>query len=168
MSRLSTLVIAIALVGGSYMLGRGEPADQARQLPAVLPSDPWQASQLMTPEDLSATLSKAAADKPLVLYVGFPVLYQGGHIEGAGFAGPGSKPDGIHKLDQAVKELPRDRRIVLYCGCCPWKDCPNIRPAFQALKDLGFTNVRVLYVTKNLLTDWIDKGFPTQKSDDAR
>ncbi len=46
--RLSALVVAIALAGGwSASLSR-EPADQSRQLPA-LPSDPWHASQLITP-----------------------------------------------------------------------------------------------------------------------
>jgi thiosulfate/3-mercaptopyruvate sulfurtransferase len=166
--RLSTLVLAVALAGGSSApLSRGEQPDQSRQLPA-LASDPWQASQLMTPEDLSTSLSKATVDKPLVLYVGFPVLYQGGHIAGAIFAGPASKPDGLQKLNQEVKGLQRDKQIVLYCGCCPWKDCPNIRPAFQTLKDLGFKNVKVLYLPKNLLNDWIAKGFPTQKADDAR
>jgi rhodanese-related sulfurtransferase len=166
--RLSAIAVTIALAGGSSAaLGRGEQADQSRQLPA-LPSDPWQASQLMTPEDLSTSLSKATVDKPLVLYVGYPVLYQGGHIAGSTFAGPASKPDGLQKLNQEVKGLPRDKQIVLYCGCCPWKDCPNIRPAFQTLKDLGFKNVKVLYLPKNLLNDWITKGFPTQKSDDAK
>jgi thiosulfate/3-mercaptopyruvate sulfurtransferase len=166
--RLSSIVVAIALAGGSNApLSRGEQADQPRQLPA-LPSDPWQASQLMTPEGLTASLSKATVDKPLVLYVGYPILYQGAHITGATFAGPGSKPDGLHTLNQEVKSLQRDKQIVLYCGCCPWKDCPNIRPAFQTLKDLGFTNVKALYLPKNLLTDWIAKGFPTQKADDAK
>ncbi len=166
--RLVTLVVAMALAGGLRApLSRGEQADQSRQLP-VLPSDPWQASQLMTPEDLSTSLSKATADKPLVLYTGFPVLYQGGHIAGAILAGPASKTDGLQRLNQEVKGLPRDKSIVLYCGCCPWKDCPNVRPAFRTLEDLGFKNVRVLYLPKNLLTDWITKGFPTQKADDAR
>ncbi len=166
--RLSMVVVAIVLAGGSSAsLSRGEQSDQSRQ-PTVLPSDPWQASQVMTPDDLAASLSKATVDKALVLYVGYPVLYQGGHIAGATFAGPASKPNGLEKLNQEVKSLPRDRQIVLYCGCCPWKECPNIRPAFQALKDLEFKNVKVLYVPKNLLTDWIDRGFPTQKADDAK
>jgi rhodanese-related sulfurtransferase len=151
--RLSALVVAIALAGGSS---------------ASPSADPWQASQLIAPEDLATSLSKAAIDRPLVLYVGYLPLYQGGHIAGAAFAGPASKSAGIQKLNQEVKDLPRDKQIVLYCGCCPWKDCPNIRPAFQTLKDLGFTNVKALYVAKNLLTDWTAKGFPTQKADDAR
>jgi thiosulfate/3-mercaptopyruvate sulfurtransferase len=166
--RLSMLVVAIALAGSSSApLSRGEQSDQSRQ-PTVLPSDPWQASQLMSPDDLAASLSKAAVDKPSVLYVGYPILYQGGHIAGATFAGPASKQNGLEKLNQEVKSLPRDKPIVLYCGCCPWKECPNIRPAFQALKDLEFKNVQVLYLPKNLLTDWIARGFPTQKADDAK
>jgi rhodanese-related sulfurtransferase len=150
---LSTLVVAIVLATSSS---------------ASPSADPWQASQLLAPEDLATSLSKAEVDKPLVLYVGFLPLYQGGHIAGATFAGPASKSAGIKKLNQEVKDLPRDKQIVLYCGCCPWKDCPNIRPAFQTLKDLGFTNVQALYVVKNVLTDWTAKGFPTQKGDDAK
>ena len=164
--RLSTLVVVIALAGGSSATLRGAPSDQFRQLP-VLPSDPWQASQLVKPEDLAASLSKATADRPLVLYVGPRFPYQGGHIAGSTFVGPTSKPDGLQALKQEMKNLPRDKQIVLYCGCCPWKDCPNIRPAFRTLEGQGFKDVRVLYLPKNLRQDWIAKGFPTQKGDDA-
>jgi len=162
--RLSTILVAIALTGASSAPPRqGEQAEQSRQ-PAILPSDPWQVSQLMKPEDLSASLSKATGDKPLVLYVGYPLLYQGGHIAGSTDVGPASKPDGLQQLTQETKGLPRDKQIVLYCGCCPWKDCPNIRPAFRTLKDMGFKNVRVLYLPKNLRQDWIERGLPTQKA----
>jgi thiosulfate/3-mercaptopyruvate sulfurtransferase len=158
--RLSTLVVAIALTGASS----SEPSRQ----PPVLPSDPWPATRLMTTEDLSTSLSKAAGEKPLVLYVGPRFTYLGGHIAGSIFAGPASKTDGLEALKAEVKNLSRDKSIVLYCGCCPWKDCPNIRPAFRAMEDLGFKNVRVLYLPTNLRRDWIDKGLPTQKGDDAK
>ncbi len=166
--RLSTFVFAIALaVGSSAPPARGAPSEPDR-MPTVLPSDPWQVSQLMKPEDLSASLSKATGDKPLVLYVGPRFSFLGGHIAGSTFVGPASKTDGLQALKEAVKSLPRDKPIVLYCGCCPWKDCPNIRPAFRALKDMEFSNVRALYLATNLRHDWVAKGFPTQKGDDAR
>jgi hypothetical protein len=62
-----------------------------------------------------------------------------------------------------VAKEPRDREIVIYCGCCPWEKCPNIRPAFAALQEMGFTHVKALYVPDNLAKDWIGKGFPTDK-----
>ena len=43
--------------------------------------------------------------------------------------------------------------------------CPNVRPAFKALQDLGFKNVRVLLLPANFATDWADKGLPYNKGD---
>jgi len=101
--------------------------------------------------------------KPLVIHTGFAVLYRSAHITGTVYAGPGSKPEGLEELKKLVANEPRDREIVIYCGCCPWVKCPNIRPAFAALHEMGFTRVSALYVPENLATDWIDKGFPTDK-----
>jgi len=50
--------------------------------------------------------------------------------------------------------------MVIYCGCCPFTKCPNIRPAFQQLKKMGFTNVKVLDLPVNLQTNWIAIGYP--------
>lgn len=132
------------------------------------PSNPWQTNQVISPADLAKTLSAATSTKPLVVCVGFPVLYQGGHIVGAKFAGPASKPAGIQALKHAVQALPHDKKIVLYCGCCPWNRCPNIRPAFRTMQKLGFTNVKVLSVPTNLRTDWIAKGYPIEKGPDRQ
>jgi len=41
--------------------------------------------------------------------------------------------------------------------------CPNIRPAFLALRDMGFTRLRVLMLPTDLYTDWVQKGYPTEK-----
>jgi thiosulfate/3-mercaptopyruvate sulfurtransferase len=111
-------------------------------------------------EQLAARMK---AGKPLVIHSGFAVLYRSAHIAGTAYAGPGSKPEGLDKLKELVAKEPRDREIVIYCGCCPWDRCPNIRPAFAALHDMGFTHVSALYVPENLAKDWIDKGFPTEK-----
>ncbi|MFL6463384.1 MAG: hypothetical protein ACJ73N_03115, partial [Bryobacteraceae bacterium] len=53
--------------------------------------------------------------------------------------------------------------IVIYCGCCPFDKCPNIHPAYNTLKDLGFTDVKVVVNKTNLHTDWVSKGYPTTK-----
>src|ERR1051325_9214795 len=89
-----------------------------------------------------AEVASRLAAKPAVFQVGPNVLYRSKHIAGAAFAGPGSKAEGIALLKAAVEKLPRDREIVIYCGCCPWDRCPNIQPAFESLKQMGFTRVK--------------------------
>jgi hypothetical protein len=125
---------------------------------ALFAADPWEPKDQMTPAALAADLKK-----PLVIHVGFNVLYRAAHIAGTDYAGPGSKPEGLELLKTAVAGQPHDREIVLYCGCCPWDKCPNIRPAFAALHALGFTRVSVLVIPENLKADWTDKGFPTDR-----
>lgn len=123
-------------------------------------TDPWTPAELITPAVLARETGSA-----LVIHVGFPVLYHGAHIKGSVYAGPASKPEGLEALKKAVEKEPRDREIVLYCGCCPWEHCPNIRPAFAALKQMGFTHVRALEIPVNLKADWIDHGYPTARGD---
>ena len=116
---------------------------------------------LVEPADFAKTL-ESAAKKPTVICVAFPVLYRSKHITGALYAGPGNKPEGIEALKKAVAGMPKDADIVLYCGCCPMERCPNIRPSHQALKDAGFTHVRVLRIPTNMATDWYEKGYPSE------
>ena len=121
-------------------------------------ADPWDATVLMHPKDVAAHLNG-----PLLLHVGFPVLYRASHIPGSIYAGPGSKPEGIVELKKAVQGQPKDREIILYCGCCPWEKCPNMRPAFTALHDMGYTKVRAMVIPENLKADWTDKGYPIER-----
>jgi hypothetical protein len=121
-------------------------------------SDPWPERVLMQPADLASIKPQQA-----IFYVGFPVLYRAAHITGAVLAGPGSKEEGLELLTKALRPLPRNREIVLYCGCCPFQKCPNIRPAYQAATRLGFSNVRVLAIETNLHTDWVEKGYPVAR-----
>ena len=126
---------------------------------SLLPAaDPWVGSDLVQPKDLAANLKV-----PLVIHVGFPVLYRAVHITGSRYAGPGSKPEGLEMLKSAVAGQPKNREIVLYCGCCPWDKCPNMRPAFALLHELGYTKVKALVVPENLKADWVDKGYPIEK-----
>jgi hypothetical protein len=134
--------------------------------PPVETSDPWSASQLIRPAELDSMLAGAPETRPMLLHVGFSVLYHGGAIPGSRYAGPASRPEGLAALTQAVKDTPRDREIVLYCGCCPWDHCPNMRPAFRTMRDLGFTRVRALYITRDLDHDWVSRGFPIEKPTD--
>jgi thiosulfate/3-mercaptopyruvate sulfurtransferase len=132
------------------------------QTPADAP-DPWKDSDLMQPAAFAARLS-SSAPKPKILYVGFPVLYRSTHIAGAELAGPASKPDGLDLLKQAVAKIPRDGELVIYCGCCPWDHCPNVRPAFRLLREMGFTRLKLVTIPTNMYTDWISKGYPVEKA----
>src|ERR1700693_676896 len=109
---------------------------------------------LVQPKELAAQL--AAKDAPLtIIHVGPNVLYRSKHIPESIYAGPASKPEGLDAIKQAVATLPHDRQIVLYCGCCPWDRCPNIKPAVELLQQMGFTHVKSMYVATNFAKDWI-------------
>ncbi len=123
-------------------------------------SDPWSKPALLEPAILAQELS--LAKKPVVIVVAFPVLYRSKKIPGALEAGPGSKPEGIALLRRAVAGMSKDAPLVIYCGCCPMVKCPNIRPAFRVLKEMGFTNVRVLSIPTNMHADWYSKGYPSE------
>jgi hypothetical protein len=62
-----------------------------------------------------------------------------------------------------VRNIPRQHAVVVYCGCCPFDRCPNVRPAFRTLKELGFEHVSVVHLPTNLHTDWVEKGYPTTR-----
>lgn len=115
---------------------------------------------LIQPAELAAILRSPKPGKPVVLQVGFRVLYEQAHIPGAEYVGAASKADGLSQLRARVKTLPKDAFIVLYCGCCPWAKCPNIKPAYAALKALGFSNVKRLRIPQNFGADWVAKGYP--------
>ena len=69
----------------------------------------------------------------------------------------------IRAMLAAVEGEPKDRDIVIYCGCCPWQNCPNMKPAFAAMREAGFTNVRALMIDRDLDRDWVDRGSPIEK-----
>ncbi len=125
-------------------------------------SDPWSAGELMQPEQLAAQLKSTSA-KPILIEVSFPVLYRNRHIPGAVYAGPGSRPEGLAALKKAVAGVPKTREVVIYCGCCPMDKCPNIRPAYLALRDMGFQRIRVVSMPTNFAKDWADKGYPVER-----
>jgi thiosulfate/3-mercaptopyruvate sulfurtransferase len=117
---------------------------------------------LIQPQDLAALLA-AKGTTPAIFHVGPNLLYRGKHIPGAIYAGPASQPEGIEALKLAAGKLPRGRAVVLYCGCCPWDRCPNVKPAMALLKEMGFTNVKAMFVETNFPKDWIDKGYPVEE-----
>lgn len=127
----------------------------------------WNPEQLIEPAELAHQI-QAHNGAPMVVFVGFPMLYRAAHIPQAVLAGPCSKPEGLDRLTSSMRAIPRDRRVVIYCGCCPFVHCPNVKPAYDALTRLGFRNVRVLDLQNNFHTDWEANGYPTVKPAPAR
>lgn len=125
-------------------------------------TNPWSQNQVIQPATLARQLQNGG-NKPLLLQVGFESLYEQGHIPGAKYCGPARSPEGIQNLKNCVRDVPHTRAIVLYCGCCPWAECPNIRPAFKVMKAMGFSDVKVLYIAHNFGRNWAQKGYPTVK-----
>jgi hypothetical protein len=121
--------------------------------------DPWPAAALMEPAELADNL-RSSDESVHVICVAFPVLYRQRHIASAVLAGPTSKPEGLAALDSALENLKKKDLVVLYCGCCPMQQCPNIRPAYIAAKKRDFQNIRVLNLRTNFHTDWMAKGYP--------
>ena len=128
------------------------------------PTNTPAAAQLIEPAGLARLLSDTSSRAPDVLHVGSPILFRSGHITGSRHIGPASTPEGLQALRQALGGIPRQRSIVLYCGCCPWNDCPNVRPALQLAQELGRGDVKLLYLPRNLQRDWIDQGLPVSRS----
>ena len=122
--------------------------------------NPWPKANLIEPAPLAQEIE--SAHPPTIICVAFPVLYRNKHIRHAVLAGPGSKPDGLEALKQAVSKLSKDADIVIYCGCCPMVKCPNIRPAYRTLAELGYSHVRVLDVPTNMHVDWFEKNYPAE------
>lgn len=101
--------------------------------------------------------------KPLVLYVGPHSFFDQAHVAGAEYIGAASTQEGLSALRERLAGVPKEQWIVVYCGCCPWDRCPNIRPAYAAVQALGFAHAQALNLQQNFGADWVDKGYPTDK-----
>jgi thiosulfate/3-mercaptopyruvate sulfurtransferase len=134
-----------------------------RNLAFAMPEDPWTSSETVEPAQLVAELHQEKDPHVTVIYVGVRTLYNGAHIPGAAYYGPGSTEQGLSELKKFAITLAKNSDVVLYCGCCPLEKCPNLRPAFAAIKDLGFRRLRVLLLPTSFNTDWVEKGYPVQK-----
>jgi thiosulfate/3-mercaptopyruvate sulfurtransferase len=121
------------------------------------------AAELLQPKELEQILRSPSGEKPLILQVGSHVLYAEAHIPGSEYIGAAGQDAGLQALQERVKGLERSQFIILYCGCCPWNKCPNIRAAYQQLHVLGFTRIKGLYLATDFGTDWVNKGYPVAK-----
>ena len=117
------------------------------------------AMTLVEPKQAAATIG---AKGPAVFCVGPNVLFRSKHIPGAVYAGPGSSAAGLEILRAEAGKLAKDREILIYCGCCPWERCPNVKPAIAMLQEMGFQKAKVLHLETGFKMDWIDKGYPVE------
>lgn len=117
--------------------------------------EPWRADQLMEPAALAAMINTNDPNLPLIISIG-----PSGDIKGTVDMGPAQEEESMKNLEQYLLNLPNDQPLVIYCGCCPFSPCPNIRPAFTLLNQLGYKNHKLLNLSTNLKTDWIDPGYP--------
>jgi len=117
--------------------------------------EPWTAKELIEPATLANLILSPDGEKPTIFNIG-PLE----EIRGAVHIGSTSRKNNLDKLSKALETVPRDKMVVIYCGCCPFRNCPNIRPAFSLLKQKGFKNPRLLDLNQNLKVNWTDYGYP--------
>ncbi len=125
-------------------------------------SNPWSANSLINPKTLKDVFSSRQKGSIAIIHTGPTVLFKAGHVPGAIPVGQTSVSSGAMKLKEELQKIAKNKKIILYCGCCPWKNCPNVRPAYAIAQDMGFRNVEVLYLPNNFKVDWMKKGFPVE------
>jgi hypothetical protein len=118
----------------------------------------WTEKQLVEPSELANTIT-TEKDVPVIVSVG-----PGTTIPNSINVGMVNTKQGLDKLKTQLDSVSRDKKIVIYCGCCPFEHCPNVRPAIDVLKEMKFTNYYLLDLPNNIKKDWIDKGYPVSKS----
>jgi thiosulfate/3-mercaptopyruvate sulfurtransferase len=114
-------------------------------------------ADMLNPDQLAVLLKKPKAETPVLYNVG-PM----DNIKGSINIGSASKKANLEKLRKALLNVPKDKMVVVYCGCCPMRVCPNVKPAMSLLKELGFKNPKILDLKQNLKVDWIDAGYPME------
>lgn len=121
-------------------------------------NEPWNPNQLMSATVLANKITQNRMEHTVVINIGPDAV-----IKNSYNVGPANDAENITKLKKYLSGISKDKEVVIYCGCCPFDICPNIRPAFKTLQEMGFTNAKLLNIPKNIKTDWIDKGFPVNQ-----
>jgi thiosulfate/3-mercaptopyruvate sulfurtransferase len=137
---------------------------RAQQPNGAAINPPWSPGEVIRAADLSRIAADKKGEQPSIFQVGFETMFKTQHVPGSVYAGPGRSDAGLDLLKKAVAGLPKDRTIVLYCGCCPWDHCPNMKPAYKILHDLGYAHIKIVEIPSSFQIDWIDKGFPVEGS----
>ena len=164
---LAMAVAAMLPYCGSAILTWAGELPQAHPVAASMNElgqpEPWTEKQLRDPAALAKSLRDPTSKKPVILDIGPASWIRGGRIKDSIVVGPAREAQNLEKLRAAVSAYPKNADLLIYCGCCPFKDCPNIRPAFKLLNEMKFTQHKLLNLPHNLKTDWINRGFPTEK-----
>ena len=121
--------------------------------PAQNPEN-WTSKQLTEPSELAETL-KANKNVPVIFSVG-----PGAIIPNSIDIGMVKDEKNLAKFREQISKLPKSTNILIYCGCCPFEHCPDVRPAIALLQQMKFTNYHLLDLPHNIKTDWIAKGYP--------
>lgn len=95
------------------------------------------------------SLIDARADMKIV-FVGDAATFKAGHIEGA-------MRTALGEIEADFKEVPKDKLIAVYCGCCQGRAGGYSEAAARRLRELGFTNVLHL---DGHLGAWREAGYP--------
>jgi hypothetical protein len=156
-------IALVFLVCFCLVATRGQQLRSRESTPRPQATEPA-SSDLIQPVEL-VNILKTKGDKPLILQVSSHALYTQAHIPGSEYVGPSSTAKGFGRLRKRAESLPRTQFIVLYCGCCPWSNCPNVTPAYNELRRMGFKKLKVLYIANDFSTDWVDKGYPNVKGE---
>lgn len=160
--RAALLALAAIALAACQKPGAEATADKpgAAATPSKAPGKP-PLEAMLPPADLAKTLADPAAKKPTILFVGPEQLFVK-RVPGAKNAGEAGEPEGLATLEKMAGPMPRDGEIVIYCGCCPPRNCPNIKPAYAKLVEMGFTKVKVLDLPQTFRADWREKGYPVE------
>ncbi len=117
----------------------------------------WKKEQIMPAAELAAKINAPSGDKPMIFNVG-PM----DNIKTARFVGKGTSVTAIDKMKQELSMEAKTKAVVIYCGCCSFASCPNIKPAYDALVAAGFKNTKVLEIPEGIKPDWVAKGYPME------
>ena len=117
----------------------------------------WTSRQLIEPSELAQVL-QSAKDLPIIISVG-----PGATIPHSIDIGMVKEQENLDKFKKELSTVPKETKIVIYCGCCPFDHCPNVRPAIAVLQNMKFTTYQLLNLPNNIKADWMDKGYPVSK-----
>ena len=124
---------------------------------ALIVSFSYPVEKLLAPAKLAEIIKDPKATKPLLLNVGPTPL-----IKGAKYIGAAEDPTNKERLKATIKDLPKNKEIVLYCGCCKLEDCWNIHEADKIMTSMGFTNFKIPNMPEDFSVDWHQKGYPME------
>jgi len=99
------------------------------------------------------SLIDAGADMKII-FVGDEETFAAGHIQG-------STRVGLKEVEAAFRDVPKDRLIAVYCGCCQGRAGGYSEIAARQLRRLGYT--KVLHLDGHL-GGWREAGYPVASS----